>query len=166
MMMSVRLRMLWHPRAGELVEFVDGELKPERAKFVRGHVAQCKVCERRVDRICEGLAFLNRAIEISVPELSVEPGLRRLLAAIEARAPQTEPLPVRVVQQRIVSELGIYLGQNTAAGLLRRCGQPVSSRNQIRQEIEPVLTAFLGRYASSAVMSNVLRIWDRQEMAD
>ncbi len=119
-----------------------------------------------MERLQDGLRFLERSIVSSSPAFSVNDGLKHLATMIEERglasrsAPADVSMPDPVLQERLVSELSIYVGQRTAVELLQRCGGPRLSRDRFRPVIEPVLTAFLGRYTGSAVLANVLRIWD------
>jgi len=166
-----RMLTIAHPSPGRLVSWLDDELDPDHKQRVTLHLAHCSVCRGRLDQLQEGLSFFSRSVEMPPgSDFRVEEGLAKLMATIqrtEGEKCDDVPAPSRValapLYGRILSELSIYLGPVTAMQLLSRCDHADLNRDRLTTEIEPVVTTFLGQHAGSAVLANVLRIWDRTQ---
>jgi hypothetical protein len=121
-----------------------------------------------LEHLQEGFRVFTRTIEHSMPQFPSEEGLHHLAAIVEQHersAPQSQvapgPKPTRILYDRLLAELSIYIGRHTAIRLLDRCNHDLLQREGFSQIVEPVVTAFLGKHAGAAVLANVLRIWDR-----
>jgi hypothetical protein len=161
------LRSLPHPQAGLLIALHDGELPGDATATVRSHLERCSYCQQRLDRLLDGLRFIDRSSAFSSPIFSVEEGLASLTSAIHQGKvvrddhPFVSPGKASVVlHRRLLSELSIYLGRGTATRLLERCNHSLQHRDRLSAAIEPVVKTFLGEDAGGAVLANVLRIWD------
>ena len=159
---------LLHPAPGVLVMWIDGELDASRSAQIKKHLEHCSVCRTRLEQIDEGLRFFNHTMTTSSPQFPVEQGLAKLTATIRTgqtlTGDQTQPGAAMKSSQglyaRLLSELSIYLGPHTAMEVLARCDHGMPKRERLSAEIEPVVVAFLGKHTGTAVLANVLRIWD------
>lgn len=162
------LRKLPHPSEADLMAFADGELERSHKAVVEAHLGKCVSCHSRLEQLQDGLRFFNHSSESSRMEFSVEAGFKSLRAAIEQReplVPEVEPAVVEgtLLHDRLLSELSIYLGQRAAEQLLDRCNHSLSERGRLNDTVAPVVIGFLGQHTGSAVLTNVLRIWDQSQ---
>lgn len=162
------LRMRRHPSAADLIAVADSELEAKRVAKVESHLSGCALCRARLEQLQDGLRFFDRSSASTRTEFSVEMGLRNLRAAIEQHEPLIHDLRANVVEgallhDRLLSELSIYLGPRAAEQLLDRCNPSLSERDRLSDTVAPVVIAFLGQHTGSAVLTNVLRIWDQSQ---
>ncbi len=161
------IRSLSHPRPGIMAALNDGELTKEREASVRAHFARCATCRNQFDQLHNGLRLFDRSLTSSGPAFSVDDGLKRLSSAmqedrlhIDNQSLAAKAEVAGALYGRLLSELSIYLGRGTAVRLLERCNHSLQHRDRLSAVVEPVVTTFLGKDAGTAVLANVLRIWD------
>lgn len=160
------LQALPHPSNATLVAALDAELHPRQHAKVEHHLAKCPLCRVQMEALQEGLRSFDRSLNSIEPQFSVEQGLKNVISAIQNRdalshAHSLLHQKTSTVYARLSSELSIYLGSRAATQLLERCGDSVSEREELNETVAPVVVAFLGQHTGSAVLANVLRIWDQ-----
>lgn len=170
---ALRSMMRWiqdirHPSPGKLMESLDGELSASEEIKLRTHITRCERCRLRLEQLQSGLEYFATTVETVNQEFSVEQGLTELTlrlqqCSVSQQQFDNEPKATRALYDRLLAELSIYIGRRTAIRLLDRCDHDRLQREGFSQVVEPVVTAFLGKQAGTAVLANVLRIWDRTQ---
>lgn len=170
---ALRSMMRWiqdirHPSPGKLMESLDGELSASEEIKLRAHITRCERCRLRLEQLQSGLEYFATTVETVNQEFSVEQGLTELTlrlqqCSVSQQQFDDEPKAARALYDRLLAELSIYIGRRTAIRLLDRCDHDRLQREGFSQVVEPVVTAFLGKQAGTAVLANVLRIWDRTQ---
>jgi hypothetical protein len=163
-------RISFHPRKAILVAYLDGELKAAQARKVEAHLNHCLSCRDRLDELSEGLAFFERTSASSATNLPLADAFRSITKAVrdhsvipQPSSPTSSEPPVPAVYSRLKSELTIYLGDHAATELLERCNHSLLKRDRLNEIIKPVITTLLGQETGTAVVANMLRIWDRSQ---
>ena len=160
-----------HPSSGELLGSLDGELTAAQGSRVQSHFARCATCQHEAELLKKGLQLFERLdATIQPARFSLERQLRQLQNMMTDRSPESlENQPTvnfeRVLSpglyERLVSELGIYVGSRSARILLQRCRDAGLEPRTLADAIEPLVTNFLGRETGSAVVTKVLLVWNR-----
>lgn len=76
--------MMEHVRTDTLHDLLDGELRPEREREVREHLACCGACREALDGLAQAVASLGALPRAASPPARVWEGIR---ARLEARTP-------------------------------------------------------------------------------
>ncbi len=158
-------RRYGHPSKATLVEYMDGEVNPREASKIRAHLDQCASCRTHLDELREGLDFFNRLTANSAPDFAVDAGLRTLASAIYDFDKNSNTVTSPATYQKVLDELSIYLGPQASARILQNCEPSSLQRERLSDTIGPVVVAFLGQHTGSAVLANVMRIWDRSQQS-
>ncbi|MGB9610201.1 MAG: anti-sigma factor family protein [Bryobacteraceae bacterium] len=106
-----------HPQDWTLCAWRDGELGEAESRRVAAHVAECRLCQRRLERLAEGLELAHRALaaESDAVERLFEAGRQLLFGASAAR--EAGPTPSE--------SLALLLLGRAAAAESDRTGQVV-----------------------------------------
>ena len=157
------MRAVPHPSEAALMAAFDGELAPAEEAKIRAHLQLCRLCQARADQLQEGLRLFDDSLASTAAEFAIEAGLGQLISAVRKEdspgmTPAASPL-----YGGVLSELSIYLGQRAAVQLLQRCQESVPQRDGLEETLAPVVIGFLGQHTGSAVLANVIRIWDQSE---
>lgn len=139
-------RWLWrlfHPRFEHLISFLDGELPREIAAEVRVHLANCSMCQERLNGAKSDLRMANRILPDVVLEPSEYQRRRQALLNLE-RLPATERGHIKI------EELEVLLGISVAPR--RHQTHPLGGSVE---GIGEVLTAFLGRQAAAGIRAQL-----------
>ena len=163
-------RIFLHPGKAVLVAFLDGELKAAQARKIEVHLSHCLSCRDRLDELSEGLAFFKRTSASSATNLPLADAFQNVTRAVQdhsvspqSSSPTISESPALAVYSRLKSELTIYLGDHAATELLERCNHSLLKRDRLNEIIKPVITTLLGQETGTAVVANMLRIWDRSQ---
>ena len=160
------LHGLPHPSKATLMAALDAELAPGQHARVEHHLAKCSLCRAHLEELREGLRSFDRSVAGTRVDFSLERGFEKIVSAIQARGGFADVRSLlhekkSPVYASLSSELSIYLGSHAATQLLDRCGDSLSRREELNEAVAPVVVAFLGQHTGSAVLANVLRIWDQ-----
>lgn len=150
-----RQKMRLHPTWGQLVALLDGELTPTEEAVVKSHLARCQTCQREAEGLEKRLQLFEQidAHSRSV-DFPLEHGLHRLRSAIQVwNAANPEPqaasnaewAPSAALYEKLVTELGIYVGARAARTMLKPYGYSGLKREKLTAAVEPIVTDFLGR---------------------
>lgn len=91
---AVTRRARRHPEDWRLCAWRDGELGEAESRQVAAHVAECRLCQQRVERLAEELELARRAlnnVNLEAVEKLFEAGWQRLAGESAARG--AGPLP-------------------------------------------------------------------------
>lgn len=163
-----RIRNLLHPSNAVLIAYMDGELEHDLDTAIRKHLEHCRRCVSELDQLQEGLRSFDAFSASLIPQFGLDSGLRRFRSAIgdqggligSSTSAENTVNVSKVVYAHLLSELSIYIGRNAAIQLLNKCNRCALERDRLNETVRPMVTAFLGERTASAVLANVLRIWD------
>lgn len=150
-----------HPDFGALVAYRDRELGEQPAREVARHLETCPRCARQAEQVAaDGELLLAADAPFRSECQPPSQGLERVLCGIREwkRSAAASPLGAQPSQRaeigrRIGAQIEIYFGSETAARLERTAQRSADSPVAA---VEPLLTAFLGRRAASAVIGKIL----------
>jgi anti-sigma factor RsiW len=149
-----------HPTSRTLIAYLDGELEAEQRGLVAGHLRNCPNCRNELDYMEADLDWFL-ILEAAVQPASAAPpsgALDRLLVKTRqwrAADPRTtaaaadDPMP----GDRMSEALELFLGPALAETITGETGGAEGSAD----DAESLLSAFLGRRAGAALMTNLER---------
>lgn len=151
-----------HPSLAKLLAYQDRELELERGKKIASHLQNCAGCRSKLRQARAEMERFSRletseaAGQTSGTASAAQPDLGAILAGIRRwqAANQSVGGGRPGLDRQIVKELDVYLGTRAAtmAGQL-----PLASGEQgMMSAAEPLLAAFLGRKAASALLDQIL----------
>lgn len=147
-----------HPDVAALVAYQDGELTPRRAQKIESHLSKCTRCQRESTQLRQDLdQYLIEAGRTAAPPALSE-DLEKMLAGIrrwKSEAPETGSLGAEL-SSRITAQLDVYLGSGAASLVGNRTGQESHPENLLAC-LDPLLGAFLGRNAATALTNQLLQ---------
>ena len=159
-------RNVLHPSAAVLMASLDRELPADDSARIARHLGGCAACRNRLGQLKAGLLLYEDVVAPLAADFPLEQGLSSLRTAIQAwddQHPVLEPALSPAIRNRLVAELGIYMGLLTAKSLLQTCNRPGVQPADLAAVIEPVVTSFFGRQTGSAVATTVVGIWSRAQ---
>lgn len=166
-------RILPHPRSGELLAYGEGQLSGFRQRRVARHLATCPACRFEVGRLERTLnLFIETRAETHTDEVfPTARGLSHLRASIhaynDAHLPAGQAATGILFRQTamghaLVAELGVYVGRNAVGAALEKLNTQNLRSQDVIYTVEPLLKAFLGRNAASAVIAKILLLFDQE----
>ena len=138
-----------HPTSRTLIAYMDGELPIDERFEIRAHVSECPACQDELDTMEADLDwFLVLEAAARTVELPAHAGgLNRLLAATRAwQSSHAEAEDEK--RQQAARALEVFFGPSVAAA--------VQSQSET-QNAESLLTTFLGKRATDALMTDLRR---------
>jgi anti-sigma factor RsiW len=150
-----------HPTSRTLLAYLDGELPVDRRREVAGHLRECPDCRMELDTIEADLDWHLVLDAASLPRYegpSAE-GLHRVLA-MARQWRETQPAPAgsyaegadergrSSVEQQVGEALELFFGTGIGSGAGDRS-------HGAAEEAESLLSAFLGRRVTAAMMSQL-----------
>ena len=147
------VRRHWHPGAGELLAFRDGEMDLPRQGKLSSHVRACPQCSLEMDRL-EG--SLERCAEFLVDAETAPPmgkGLQEILGAMrdETLLHAARERLDRERDARLAMQLKPFFGRYPEALLMRSA----AGGSSFQADAEWLLQAFLGRRTASVVLRRI-----------
>jgi anti-sigma factor RsiW len=144
-----------HPTSRTLIAYLDGELPVEERWEVRAHLNECSACREELDTMETDLDWF---LVLEAASRSAEPpapagGLNRLLAATRdwcranAETAAEEEQKRRTADEPAVRALEVFFGPGVAA----------ATKGQGEASAESLLTTFLGKRASDALLTDIRR---------
>ncbi len=131
-----------HVSAAQLMALLDGEMEPNQAARIRGHIAECPACASEYGRFgAEKRRFEPPHAAPPAPWIRVAKAMAALQAGGDGSAPR----------ERLLAELRRFLGGRIAGRL-----EAVSDR-KLLVEVETLLATFLGRQGAAVVLKDIAR---------
>jgi len=168
---TLPVRILPHPRGGELLAYVEVQLSGPRQRRIDRHLATCPVCRLEVGRLEKALdLFIETRAKTGIYDVfPTARGLSQLRASISAynnthRPAGQEATGILFRQtalgRALIAELGVYVGRNAVAAALEKLNNQNLRCQDVISTVEPLLKAFLGSNAALAVIVKVIRLSD------
>jgi hypothetical protein len=147
------VRRHWHPRAGELLAFRDGELDLPRQGKIAGHVRACPRCRLKMERLEGGLERCSEVLADTGAAPPLAKGLQELLCAMrdETLLHAARERFDRERDARLAAQLTSFFGRYPEALLVRSA----AGGSSFHADAESLLQAFLGRRTASVVLRRI-----------
>jgi anti-sigma factor RsiW len=145
-----------HPDFATLIAYQDGELKPRRAQKIESHLSKCARCQGESARLRQDLEQYLAEAGHAAALPSLDQDLEKMLAGIRRWKSEVPEARFGELSSRITAQLDVYLGSGAASLVENRTGQ-ASQQENLLDWMDPLLGAFLGRKAATALTSQLLR---------
>jgi hypothetical protein len=166
LILSPGKRNLLHPHEALIQAFNDGELSPRYSRRITSHLEICHDCRLLATQLRGEFSRFQELEQAAFPAVSlpVAQGLVGVLESIQnCRNAQSSPPEMNLspgairpeVEARVISELEVYLGTRTVAGLADRLGR---GEERFITEAENLISAFLGRRVADEVRQRISQI--------